>query len=308
MLLIILCLSILAGFSVRRGRICLVLATEEIVEKKPLRTMIFIVQAMAVALSITVPAILFFPDQVQLASSYPISLGLILGAVIYGIGATLNNGCALGSLNSLVNGNLNFLGTVLGLASGHFLFLFFSIFTAIDSVPSTGTLGRNLFFLIPLLGITWGVFGWVVKSFFSKSHDSFPIFCLGLASGALFLVLEFSWSYTRWIFVSERLIFGQLKMEPHFFTISTTFGGFMVGVILATYLSHSFQLKIPSVNNTSSKFFGGSLMGFGAGMIPGGNDTLILSGFPGLSVHAPVAIAIIVLTIALVLKLTRPKA
>jgi toxin CptA len=44
---------------------------------------------------------------------------------------------------------------------------------------------------------------------------------------------------------------------------------------------------------------GGALMGFGASLIPGGNDNLILVGLPGLQPHALAAIAMMSLAIAL---------
>jgi len=46
---------------------------------------------------------------------------------------------------------------------------------------------------------------------------------------------------------------------------------------------------------------GGSAMGFGSALIPGGNGTLILLGLPSLSPHAPVAYAALALGAGLTL-------
>ena len=42
-------------------------------------------------------------------------------------------------------------------------------------------------------------------------------------------------------------------------------------------------------------------MGAAVGLIPGGNDTIILHGIPGLAFHAPIALMVMMMVIAVVL-------
>ena len=116
-------LAFWAGFSVRRASLCLVRATIEIIKRKPPKTIFFILQATVVALSITIPALVFFPNQISVASSYAISWYLFFGACLYGVGASLNGSCALGTLNQFMNGKVEFLFTIIGMAIGFFVFL-----------------------------------------------------------------------------------------------------------------------------------------------------------------------------------------
>jgi hypothetical protein len=76
--------------------------------------------------------------------------------------------------------------------------------------------------------------------------------------------------------------------------LPTPFQGFMMFAVLAGMLisalqRRSFRLDWRPQVSWSRNFIGGALMGLGTGMIPGGNDALLLSGLPGFSPHAPPA-------------------
>ncbi len=119
-------LAFWAGFSVRRASLCLVRATHEIIDHKPPKTIFFVVQAMMVALSITIPAMILFPEKIFLAQSYSISPYLLVGACLYGVGASVNGACALGTLNKLMNGKIEYIASILGISLGFFIFFNYS--------------------------------------------------------------------------------------------------------------------------------------------------------------------------------------
>ncbi len=50
---------------------------------------------------------------------------------------------------------------------------------------------------------------------------------------------------------------------------------------------------------------GGALMGMGTAMLPGGNDALLLSGMPMLSLHALPSFAMMLATIAAILLISK---
>jgi hypothetical protein len=73
------------------------------------------------------------------------------------------------------------------------------------------------------------------------------------------------------------------------------FGGSLVSARLR---KRQFILKWPTINTIVRRTFGGVLMGSGALLIPGGNDTLLMIGFPMGAWQAVVAYALFVVTLA----------
>ena len=293
MLIVVLVLSCLAGFSTRRGTICLVRASQEIIAKKPPKTIIFILQAITVSLSITVPAMMFFPEHVVPAISYQISISLFWGAVIYGLGSAINGGCAFGTLNYLINGNLNYLGTFVGLFIGYFIYLNYPEIVPLNNPVKDTSVENHIIYLGTLVIISWGFVIWRTKRFFNSTfktlykryndylrspvaRDFIAILILGLSSGSLYILIGHSWNHTQFILSSGQLIFNVTPNINNFYTVTATTIGFIGGIILATYLSKSFKAIPITPAKLLRRMIGGILMSIGAIFIPGGNDTLIL--------------------------------
>ncbi|TIM60154.1 MAG: hypothetical protein E5Y60_31640, partial [Mesorhizobium sp.] len=73
------------------------------------------------------------------------------------------------------------------------------------------------------------------------------------------------------------------------------FGGSLVSARLR---KRQFILKWPTINTIARRTVGGILMGMGALLIPGGNDTLLMIGFPMGAWQAVLAYALFVATLA----------
>lgn len=319
--LIVFILAFLAGFSMRRASICLVRATHEVIEKKPPKTLFFVIEALIISLSITMPAMLFFPENIFLATSYEVSWTLFFGSALYGLGAALNGACALGTLNQLVGGRFDFVGTIIGVALGFFVFLEFQI----DLLPAQkvyrASIANNLWLFIPLLILVWGVSFCQIKSFLKKSdksklfsfkqylvssvtRDFISVSIFGFCSGVIYLLLGKSWDYTSFIMGLEQLIYKSFL--PHMdampniditpVLIATL--ALVSGIVVATKLSKSYAPKKILLRNFCFKIVAGTLMGAAVGFIPGGNDSLILYGLPGLAIHAMVGIVFMMMAIA----------
>lgn len=106
---------------------------------------------------------------------------------------------------------------------------------------------------------------------------------MGLSAGVLFLTIG-PWSYTE-----------LLKVGAGVFVSSITFNyspagvvaalSLVVGVLAATYFEKGFALHRENFHHFPIRFFCGSLMGIGAGLVPGGNDFIMLHVIPGLAPH-----------------------
>ena len=73
------------------------------------------------------------------------------------------------------------------------------------------------------------------------------------------------------------------------------FGG---GLVSARFRKHRFMLKWPTTKNMVRTTLGGLLMGLGALIIPGGNDTLLMIGFPMGAWQAALAYVLFVASLA----------
>ncbi len=308
-------LAFWAGFATRRASLCLVRATIEIIDKKPAKTMFFVMQAMVIALSVTIPAMLLFPENISLAASYSISFYLFLGGALYGVGAFLNGACALGTLNHLMNGKVEYLASIIGVALGFFCFLLIHDFINMKNTNYLTSVNYRFLVLLPLMLVVWGVTILQTMKFLrenegtklkklkiyitsSVARNYIGVSIFGLCSGALYLILGGSWDYTSFIRSTETIIFEQEKPNVNITYIIITTSALIVGMGVASLLSKDFKFTKAVPKDFAVKIISGGLMGFGAGLIPGGNDTLILHGVPGLAIHAPVALITIMVAIS----------
>ena len=315
--LVLFLLAFSAGFSVRRGGICLVRATQEIIDRKPAKTMFFVMEAMTVALSITIPAMFFFPEHISLAPSYDLSVYLFAGSVLFGLGAAMNNACALGTLNKLMDGNLAHLGTILGVTAGFFLFMNLDLFLTLHKLKSTSHTELNIYLFIPLTILVWGVSLFQIFKFTKQSNekkltkfkhyltspvarDFISVSIFGFCSGVIYLLIGRSCDYTKFIMDMVDHTYAGATPDSYIFPILTTTVALISGMAIATILAKNFKLQSITFKNFIIKFLAGALMGTSVGLIPGGNDTIIVHGIPGLAMHAPIALMVMMMTIATV--------
>ena len=73
---------------------------------------------------------------------------------------------------------------------------------------------------------------------------------------------------------------------------------FVGSFVSARFRTRQFILKWPTFNNILRRSLGGILMGLGALLIPGGNDTLLLIGFPLGAWQAALAYVLLVTSLA----------
>ena len=73
------------------------------------------------------------------------------------------------------------------------------------------------------------------------------------------------------------------------------FGGSLVS---ARFRQQQFILKLPTIKDIVRRTLGGLLMGLGVLLIPGGNDTLLMIGFPMAAWQAALAYVLFVASLA----------
>jgi hypothetical protein len=276
-------LGFVLGFALNHGSICTVIATTELVsEKRPARFIALVECAVWAAL---VYAILETSPTMQAGWS-PLPY-LVPGAMLLAIGTYVNGACVFGSVGHFGNGHIDFGFTFLAIFA---VFYIDSLFGLLPAQPPTSAfvpLGSVLL-AIALLAILA-----LRLSVSLRSESNFRRLTLSMAAiGITFTILavlapRFSITTSVPSIVSIPVAGAVISV--------CMFGGSFVS---ARFRKERFMLEWPTIKNIVRRTLGGILMGLGALSIPGGNDTLLMIGFPMGAWQAALAYLLFVASVA----------
>ncbi len=228
------------------------------------------------------------PVTVLLPGAAPFHAGIIVGGVLLGLGALINGGCYLGSVLYLGSGNLNFLFTLAGIGLGA------RVAEAGALLPAAATPAARM-----ATGFVWlgGLFGFALIIFMLTRRARFMGRWRALLAGALAGLIYArhpGWSYGT---VLDTLAHGRAGLVDWSANLAALmlFAGALAGARLAGRV----RLQWPTLQRALRCAVGGLVMGFGAALVPGGNDSLLLWAIPGLSAYGALAYAIMLATIGL---------
>jgi uncharacterized protein len=276
-------LGFVLGFALNHGSICTIIATTELVSEK--RSARFIALVECAVWAALVYAILETSPTMQQGWS-PLGF-LVPGALLLGIGTYVNGACVFGSVGHFGNGNLDFGFTFLAIFAVSYIESLFGLLPDQPPVSSSVPLGPVLLAiaLLATLGLRLSV------SLRSESHFRRLALAMG-AIGITFTILavlapRFSITASVGSIVSIPLAGAVISV--------CMFGGSLVA---ARFRNERFMLEWPTIRNIVRRTLGGVLMGLGALLIPGGNDTLLMIGFPMGAWQAALAYLLFVASLA----------
>lgn len=297
---VLLMLSFFVGYAIRRGSVCAVLATRMlIVDRRAARFRAFGVAA-AGSGAVIIPLHWLFPDSVTLSAGYPVTLQILLAGAAFGIGARINDACALGTLAHLTGGNLSYGATIIGMAAGASLIASFEVenntVAPLISPLETPGAGSIIFAVILTLVLVFALYRrvprWVRNLREPGSARMGPyraMLVIGVCGGLLY-ALAGNWTYMS--VVSERAArlvgvnYGASGWPVLLCAATVAAGG-----VVAAWQYGSFDLRRPHLLTSLRCMSGGTIMGASAAIIPGGNGTLLIHGLPSLAPHAIAAYA-----------------
>jgi uncharacterized membrane protein YedE/YeeE len=310
-------LAVLMGFAVHRASLCTVKTVGEILSSRKAYMMATLVKAVLWVAAVSVPILLCLPDLAAPHRSYAFSLAAIGGGFLFGVGAAVNGGCAFSTLGQLANGNLWMLTTLFGFCLG------VAGLSIMDPILASSQNLPPLFLKAPKplvfagLALLWLLACWEIvrlwrtrekgknwRQLFLARHYRLSTAALLLGScGGVLYVLHDAWTYTN-VLKQEVQSLWHLNKQPA--TINLLFFlALLGGMILSAWQRGSLRLRLRRTKGWSRHLMGGTLMGAGAVLIPGGNDTMILKSLPGLSPHAIPAFAALLCGICAALLLMR---
>jgi toxin CptA len=226
------------------------------------------------------------PGSFLLPGAVPLGAGVIVGGLLLGVGALLNGGCYLGSVLYLGSGNLNFFFTLAGIGLGarvaeelaHAAGMYGTSYAAMGPMWIAGAIG---FALLVIVLVRRG-----------RSSAAWLAACAGALAGLVY-ARHPGWSYGT---VLQTLAHGRHSLMDWTANLSALllFGGALAGAALAG----RFQLQRPTMRRALRCAAGGLVMGFGAALVPGGNDMLLLWAIPGLTLYGVLAYLLMLAVIA----------
>lgn len=281
-------LSFGAGFSLHRGGICAVRAVRDVVEHRRWERFVSFIECAAWALAIL---LLAQARGAMVKARWPDHQALplaLLGGVLFGIGALINGACAFGSAGRLAAGDMSFLalppGFILGALGAAHLGLGVSLLTLPAGAAMSGAemmlAAALVIFVIWRLSTAW-------RSLAAGKHVGHR-----LAAPA--------WPpYTTLLLDVALRRGGELELRALLVFV------FLAGAFSGALSAGRFRWRGASPIILASRFGGGMAMGFGAALIPGGNDALVLLGLPLLQPTAVAAYIGMIGVIALGLSMQR---
>ena len=306
------------GFAAHRCGVCSVKAVAEIFSTR--RAYMFVSFGKIVLWVVAATFILAglgITDSNTLAG-YDVSARALAGGVLFGIGATINYGCAFSTLTYLGSGDLRYLATLFGFALGVGLYLLFA-----SSLPTTDVVlhwspfaGPTGWLLAPALLVwSWAAWElwrlvkyrsrsqtWKERLFARRYRLSAGAALIGVANAILF-ALHGSWAYTGAIAHTVENIVAAGQGSNLMMALLAA--SMMAGIIISAFQSGRFQVKTSRPSIWAMHLSGGTVMGLGAALVPGGNFVLILHDIPALSPHALPTFAALLVGIASTLLVMR---
>jgi hypothetical protein len=271
------------GFALNRGSICTVIATRELVsDKTPARFIALVESAVWAAL---VYAIFETSPTMQRGWS-PLGY-LVPAAILFGIGTYVNGACVFGSVGHFGNGDIDFGFAFLGIFAVSYIASLFGLLP--DQPPTSASLPVGLLLLaaalLAILALRLGLS-------LGSGSNFWPLTLSMGAIGITFTILAifapgFSITASVGSIISIPVAGAAIAV--------CMFGGSLVS---ARFMKRRFILKWPTIETIVRRTVGGILMGVGALLIPGGNDTLLMIGFPMGAWQAALAYALFVGTVA----------
>ncbi len=304
------------GYAIQRGATCTVAAVDEWVNKRSLNRLTSLLEA-----SLWVAGGMLIAHAVRLLPSmpagYPLSSLTVLGGVLLGVGAFVNQACVFGAIARLGSGEWAYIvtpiGFYIGCSSVDWLLPrdvatpLMTTSPIFDAGPAIAVLAIAFMLVrvsLPLAGLWRTDSG---STYFSRLRVLLtarlwsPHAATGVIGVTFFflLMLMGAWAYTDVLAEFARGMAGNIAARAALFLAllgGAAIGGWTAGRSKSARISVALLLRC---------FTGGVLMGWGSLMIPGSNDGLILLGMPLLWPYAWVAFGTMCVSIGVAMWLVK---
>ncbi len=274
-------LMFLIGYASQRAGVCMVRAMREVIERRRTHRLAGFALAAASAMVVMGLAEWLGAAPFETIPGHPADAAALAGGVLFGIGSLVCGHCAMGILAAFTQGELWRAGSIAAMFAAA-LVLGPGMSSAALMLPPRGTLGSPLSGHVALALTLGAVVGTAAAVYIHRRigwkrprGGWSPLVAMGVigtASGLLF-ALDRQWVYTSRI---AEVAYGKSL------TVSASIGflALIAGMTSATIAGRTFRLQTGGGRQWLRSATGGLLMGMGATLVPGGNDTMLFTGAP----------------------------
>jgi uncharacterized protein len=298
-LLIACALAFVLGFAAHRASVCTVRAIAEVVGARTAYMLASIGKSAVWVIAITLPFFWLMSMTAMELGGWSLTSFALLGGFLFGVGAGVNGACAFSTMARFVDGEGGMAITVLGFALGVLGFVaLVDLHWLARPEPAPNLIGlvSGWAWLIEALIVLWALYEiarlWRARPrgaslaelvFAPQYRLSTAALLIGMAGSVIFLLVG-SPGYTTTLLDAVEGYLG-MQVVPSIARWSLLFALF-AGMATSTLQRKSFRLDWRPQSAWLRHMIGGTLMGFGTALVPGGNDALVLYGIPSLSRHA----------------------
>lgn len=278
------------GYLAQTTGLCMVRGVNKAAKGKPMFLMSILLSGTFTWLSLLAMQL---STQQNLFVSYQATWFSAIGGLLFGFGAAVNQGCGVSTVSRLARGQVVMLATVLGWFIGWILFATFiskvesSVYLLANEVHYTG---------LALISIILIVF--LCKCSKKNKRLWLSMLSIGVIASLVFLY-EPHWTPSALLKDISLSVWykneGQWPSIERFLLMLSL----IIGMVAAAIFSKSFSFKWVTFSQVIRHLFAGFLMGIGAVLASGGNDTQLLLALPAFSPAGVVAVGSMVLGIYL---------
>ncbi|MDF2152520.1 YeeE/YedE thiosulfate transporter family protein [Vibrio sp. CAU 1672] len=294
MLLLSLLFIAIIGFLAQTTGLCMVRGVKQAIGGNPVFLMSILLSGAFVWLAIGAAYSLGQP--VNLNAQFPTLLSAV-GGLIFGLGAAFNGGCGVSTISRFARGQVLMAATMIGWLASWLLFA--ELF-----VGHTGkgyTIAPVLHMSV-LIGLSVALLVVAFKNYANVRKLWLSMFAIGAMAGLVFLY-EPHWTPSGLLKSMGLSIWNDHDASWPKAERFYLFFCLVLGMVAAAVVTRSFQFELAAVSRLFKHFLAGMLMGIGAVMAGGGNDSQLLVALPALSAAGLVATVSIVIGIYIGVKL-----
>ncbi|MHC8392753.1 YeeE/YedE thiosulfate transporter family protein [Pseudomonas sp. LB3P93] len=288
-LLISLLLAFLIGWVSQRMGMCLVNATGLLLRRRPTLFVSLI--------SCGLFGLLLAPFYGLFGVSQPLFVpdvgyvSLVGGGLLFGIASVLNDGCSVGTLTKLASGNLSKAFTIIGWVVGIVLWYHLNMLTEHKTLQMP-TISSHQYWLT--IGIVLMALLFLIRVHGDK-HLVLSSMLLGALTSALY-TFEPLWTPSVFFYNLSQMFWasGDNSLTSQRVAV---FVMLLVGMLSYTLRRRTFNYQRFEWRAAGKHLVAGVLMGIGASMMLGGNDSQILLVFPTMTWVSAVPLGAIVVGI-----------
>jgi uncharacterized membrane protein YedE/YeeE len=298
----------LLGFAAHRASICTVRAVAEVISARTAFMLASIGKSALWVVALTIPFLWLVPAAASGIGGWPLTASALAGGFLFGLGAALNGGCAYSTMTRLMDGEVRMALSIGGFALGIFTFLaLVDVKWLARPQPTPALLTSVLTFatVLSLALLAWAIYElpriWRKRpKRTSLKHMvlapqyrlSTAALLIGISSSVIFLLIGSpGYTITLQNFVQATVGSGAFPAASRGILLFAV----LAGMLASTLQRGSFRFEWRPQLSWLRNIVGGTLMGLGTAMLPGGNDALILYAIPSFSPHALPAYAALII-------------